>query len=121
VPRFFHVTSSLNRDSIARYGLDWRRMGATHGVAGVQGVPARPEAEGIFLCRDDWTEVQWFAEMAIDAGHGCVDVWEVQLPSDATFVAYDGSPGYEYYPESIPPEAMSLIQADWSPKSRFRD
>ena len=30
----YHVTSVLNRESIAQHGLDWRRMGAARGIAG---------------------------------------------------------------------------------------
>ena len=29
----FHVTSSLNRESIQRHGLDWQRMSAAPGIA----------------------------------------------------------------------------------------
>jgi len=118
VPRYFHVTSSLNRESIERHGLDWRHMGATHGVAGVPGASVRSEAPGIFLCQDDWSEVEWFADMAISAGHDSVDVWEVSLPSEAKFVEYDGSPGYEYYPRPIPRNAITLVRSNWSPNPR---
>lgn len=96
-------------------------MGATHGVAGVMAVPLESEAPGIFLCRNDWSEVQWFAEMAIGAGHLKLDVWEVSLPDNAAFVEYDGAPGYEYHPEPIPPPAIRLIRTDWSPSSRFAE
>jgi hypothetical protein len=119
--RYLHVTSPVNRESIREHGLDWRHMGATHGVAGVEGVSSTPEAPGIFLCEDDWGEVEWFAEMAVGQGHAAVDVWEVELPNDAEFVQYDGSPGYSFHPRPIPRTAVRLIRADWAPKSRFRD
>jgi hypothetical protein len=118
---YLHVTPSVNRESIRKHGLDWRRMGATHGVAGVEGVELTPEAPGIFLCEEDWTEVQWFAEMAIGQGHPAVDMWAVELPDDAELVPYDGSPGYSLHPQPIPRTAIRLIRADWTPKSRFRD
>jgi hypothetical protein len=30
----FHVTSTLNRETILAHGLDWTRMGAARGIAG---------------------------------------------------------------------------------------
>ncbi len=45
----WHVTSSVNRASILEHGLDWRRMGATGGIA--TGVVFRgPEMDAVFLC-----------------------------------------------------------------------
>jgi hypothetical protein len=117
MPRYLHVTSSVNRESIERHGLDWRKMGTVHGVAGVPGLSVSPEAPGIFLCRDDF-EVRWFADMAISAGHESVDVWEVSVPSEASFVEADDGSGYEYYPEPIPPDAIRLVRSDWSPEPR---
>jgi hypothetical protein len=34
VADWFHVTSSRNRESILRHGLDWRHMGEALGIAG---------------------------------------------------------------------------------------
>lgn len=48
MPSYFHVTSSRNRDSILRHGLDWSRMSVAAGIAGSQ----RPEQQGCFLCLD---------------------------------------------------------------------
>jgi hypothetical protein len=119
VARYFHVTSSLNRDSIERNGLDWRLMEAAHGVAGIVDLrPHRAEVEGIYLCEGDF-EVDWFAEMAIGQGHPAVDVWEVSLPDGADLVESDN--GYRYYPEPIARTAIRLVKQDWSPESRFRD
>jgi hypothetical protein len=112
---YFHVSPSLNRDSIEKHGLDWRHMGATNGVAGGW---QKPEVAGIYLCHDEW-EVEWFAEMAISAGHPKVDVWEVSLSEGSVLVEGDG--GYEYFAESVPREAIRLVRQDWTPESRFDD
>ena len=48
--RLFHVTSSLNRESIQAHGLDWRRMGAARGIAG----SSAPEQAGCFLCLNEF-------------------------------------------------------------------
>jgi hypothetical protein len=46
VAQLFHVTSSNNRDSITRHGLDWIQMKAARGIAR----STAPEQEGIFVC-----------------------------------------------------------------------
>ena len=66
----YHVTSALNRASIQRYGLDWRRMGSARGIAG----SLRAEQEGCFLASDEG-ERDWFVRM--NNTGGAVDVWEV--------------------------------------------
>jgi hypothetical protein len=58
VPALYHVTSELNRASILAHGLDWDCLGAAPGIAGSN----RAEAEGVFLCHDDW-EAQYFVRM----------------------------------------------------------
>ena len=108
--RYFHVTSSVNRASIEEHGLDWRLMGATHGIAGVAGVSMTPEVEGIFLL-DSEDEIEWFAHMGLEAGHGSVDVWEVSLPADPNFV--ESEEGYAYIREPIPPYAIRLHIEGW--------
>jgi hypothetical protein len=72
----FHVSSSSNRESIKRHGLDWRRMASAAGIAG----SLEPEAAGVFLARD-LDEARWFAEMG-RSRHESVDIWEVTLPHD---------------------------------------
>jgi hypothetical protein len=67
----FHVTSSLNRDSIDQYGLDWKRMGPARGTAGSY----IPEQEGCFLCRSV-SEADWFVRMG--SRRGPVDVWAIE-------------------------------------------
>ncbi len=51
----FHVTSTTNRDSVLKHGLDWSQMGEARGIAGSR----RPEVSGAFLCRDE-SEADWF-------------------------------------------------------------
>jgi hypothetical protein len=106
VTDYFHVSSSLNRASIERHGLDWRLMGAAPGIAGSRG----PEEQGIFLVTDAW-DVEWFAQMGLEAGHASIDVWRVSLPSNMEL-----SNGAEYplITEPIPPEAIALHQKDWT-------
>jgi hypothetical protein len=71
VDRLYHVTASVNRQSIQEHGLDWTRMGATSGIAGSMA----PEQEGIFLARDK-EEAAWFAAFQRVKP---VDVWEVDM------------------------------------------
>jgi putative transposase len=42
-----HASRSINRDSIARHGLDWRRM-TGRGIVGNE----QPERPGVFVCAD---------------------------------------------------------------------
>jgi hypothetical protein len=72
----YHVSATVNRESILRHGLDWRRMSAAAGVAGND----VPECDGVFLARDI-DETEWFVRMAGRHGAG-VDVWEVSLDLD---------------------------------------
>jgi hypothetical protein len=53
----FHASRSPNRDSIARHGLDWRRMDRP-GIAG----SVEPEWPGVFLCAS-LESARWFAGM----------------------------------------------------------
>jgi hypothetical protein len=112
---YFHVTPSVNRASIEEHGLDWMRMGITNGVAGGC---RRPEVAGIFVC-EEW-DIDWFAEMAISAGHPSVDVWEVSLVEGGSLVE-DESTGYSYVPQPIPRGDIRLARADWTPTSRFEE
>jgi hypothetical protein len=47
---WFHVSSAANRESILAHGLDWTKMRAARGIAG----STAPEADGVFLCRDEF-------------------------------------------------------------------
>ena len=55
--RLYHVTASVNRQSIQKHGLDWTRMGATSRIAG----STVPEQKGIFLTEGK-DEAEWFGE-----------------------------------------------------------
>jgi hypothetical protein len=65
---FLHVSSVLNRASIAKHGLDWTRMGPAQGIAG----SSRPEVDGIFICRGE-DEARFFVR--INNTGGPVDIW----------------------------------------------
>jgi hypothetical protein len=97
----YHVTSSLNRASIEEHGLDVARMGSASGIAGSHA----PEVNGCFLCVD-MHDVEWFARM--NNTGGSVDVWEV----DVDELALVETDGYLYYPGSIPPSRLRLIEKD---------
>ena len=106
--RFFHVTSTRNRESIAAYGLDWTRMKDTPGIAG----SAQPEQEGCFLCVDEW-EVTWFVRM--NNTGGSVDVWAVEGVEEAELV--ESPEGHTYLRSRIPPERLTLVRADVQPEA----
>ncbi|MFC7447448.1 hypothetical protein [Rhodococcus daqingensis] len=109
MPARYHVTSALNRASILRFGLDWRRMGAAPGIAGSR----RPVQEGCFLAADEF-ERDWFVRM--NNTGGAVDVWEVHGVDAADLVL---SPeGYHYFPGVIPTGSVRLAQRDLPPASR---
>ncbi len=97
--RLYHVTSRLNRASIAEHGLDWERMGAAPGIAG----SPTPEVAGVFLCRDEF-EVGWFARMNNTGGP--VDVWEVDGVDPDSLV--DNGSGYGYLAAKIPASQLTL-------------
>lgn len=77
----YHVSPSANRESIRRFGLDWRRMGTDRNIPGAYGA----EEAGIFLSRDH-EEARWFVDMGRRL-HADLDVWEVTLGHH--FDAYD--------------------------------
>jgi len=101
---YFHVSSVLNRDSIAEHGLDPSRMGAARGIAG----SASPEVAGCFVCREKW-ETSWFAYTINNTG-GPVDVWEVHGLIDDELV--DNGSGHVYFPGTIPPDRVTLVIQD---------
>lgn len=97
------MTSSKNRDSIERHGLDWMRMGATCGIAG----SSAPEQEGIFLCADE-EEADWF--VSLNAPGGGVDVWAVDGVDEAELVE---SPEHHFFAaRRIPRSQLTLLHAD---------
>lgn len=100
---FFHVTSTLNRESVRRHGLDPGRMGAAPGIAG----STRPEADGVFLARDAF-ETDWFVDMNNTGGP--VDVWRVDgVDPD---LLQDNGNGHVYLPGTVPPARLALVRTD---------
>lgn len=97
--KLYHVTASVNRDSIRRHGLDWALMGATCGIAGA----LEPEQEGVFLVEE--SGIDWFA------GFGQVkpvDIWEVDV-SDLPADRFDEIDGYLLYRHPISSERVRLV------------
>ena len=103
VANLFHVSSAANRESILAHGLDWTRMRA-RGIAG----SAKPEASGVFLCRDEF-EASFFVRMNNTGGP--VDVWAVTGVDADELV--DGGSGFGYWPARIPPRQVTL--SAWPP------
>jgi hypothetical protein len=109
----YHVTSSLNRDSIAKRGLDWRYMGPEPGIAGSRTY----EAEGVFFVFDRF-EADWFVRMG-KKRHSRIDIWEAAIDGDdheSTNEPSDGGwrecHGYSYYAHPIPPSKLKLVASD---------
>ncbi|MEU9560057.1 hypothetical protein [Streptomyces fumanus] len=103
----FHVSSLRNRQSIARHGLDWTRMGAAPGIAGSR----RPEVEGIFLCRSE-EEAGFF--LRINNTGGPVDLWAVDGIDEALLL--DNGSGFGYVPGRIPAAQVRLVRSDIPPQ-----
>ncbi len=64
----FHVSAVVNRWSIERHGLDWRRMGPTGGMAG----SSRPELKAVFVS-ETVDEADFFVNIAREP----TDVWAI--------------------------------------------
>jgi hypothetical protein len=106
VADWFHVTSSRNRESILRRGLDWRYMSEASGIAG----SAEPEQQGCFLCRGD-SDVDFFVGMNNTGGP--VDVWAVAGVHEELLV--QSSEGFDFIPAPIPPDRLTLVRANIEP------
>jgi hypothetical protein len=104
----FHASRSANRASIAAHGLDWRRMGATTGIAGSR----EHEWHGVFLCAD-LEGALWFASMP---RAGPADVWSVRVDGFWLEGAPDanggGSDDWMIAPQPIGPERVRLVERD---------
>jgi hypothetical protein len=107
VSRFFHVSSSRNRESIQAHGLDCSRMGAARGIAG----STTPEQDGCFLCLDEF-EMEWFVNSINNTG-GSVDVWEVAGVAENELVEAMG--GFLYLPRIVEPGHLTLWRKDCPP------
>jgi hypothetical protein len=99
VSRLYHVTASVNRESIQRHGLDWARMGATCGIAG----SLVAEEDGIFLARDA-AEAEWFGAFGQVRP---VDIWEIDMTGlEEPQEEVDGS---LLYRGRIPADRLTLV------------
>ncbi|MGW3137169.1 hypothetical protein [Streptomyces sp. NPDC001139] len=107
----FHVSSVLNRQSIAQHGLDWTRMGAARGIAGSR----RPEVEGIFICRGE-EEAEFFLGIINNTG-GPADLWSVDGIDEGLLL--DNGNGFVYLPSPIPASGVRLVRSDVSPQPGF--
>jgi hypothetical protein len=101
-PRY-HVSPSVNRESIRRFGLDWSRMEPDHqGIA--RGWPGLPETDGIFLTAPDIEDARWFARM----GSGRrVDIWRVDV-SGLLVEEHEG--GWWVCRDAIPSSRLRLVE-----------
>jgi len=99
----YHVTSSLNRESILEHGLDVLRMAASPGIAG----SPHPEVDGCFLC-ETLEDVYWFADVINNTG-GPVDVWEVDVQG---LDLVEAPEGYAYFRGTIPASRLRLIHTN---------
>ncbi|MFN2468292.1 MAG: hypothetical protein ABR521_09235 [Gaiellaceae bacterium] len=96
----YHVTPSVNRDSIAAHGLDWQRMASEPGIAGSM----EPELAAVFLC-ESLDAASFFVWMASRT----VDIWEV----DVTGRWLESGPdGWYMLPEPVPRDRIRLVQRD---------
>lgn len=105
--RMFHVSSVANRASILAHGLDWTRMGAAPGIAG----SAAPEADGVFLCTDEF-DAGFFVR--INNTGGPVDLWAVDGIDERDLI--ESGSGFGYYPAPIPPGQVTLAGSDLTVK-----
>lgn len=92
----YHVSPSVNRASILRYGLDWHRMGAAPNVAG----SPRPELPGVFLQEHEHDD--FFVDMARTA----TDMWRVRVDG---FWLESGPSGWWVVPHPISRERLDLL------------
>ncbi len=106
----FHVTSTTNRDSVLKHGLDWSQMGEARGIAGSR----RPEVSGVFLCRDE-SEADWF--VYLNNTGGPVDVWQVDGVPDSDLAPSPN--GYAYLPRAIPTGQLTLVHRGLPPGHRL--
>lgn len=107
----YHVSASVNRDSIRAHGLDPRLMGAACGIAGSE----RRELDGVFVCHDREDAMRFVAMGRRQVGQ--VDLWEIDDPGS---VLQTNTSGYDYIPVSVPPERVRLVESFGAPSPEPR-
>lgn len=107
VERAWHVSPSLNRESIRRHGLAWSLMGATGGIA-TGPVFRGPEMEAVFLCASR-EEADFFVGFG---SHPHVDVWRIDVSGLAL---QPGPDGWIIHRSPIRPERITLVAEDIAP------
>lgn len=101
IERRYHVSPSANRESIRRFGLDWRRV--PRGARGIAN--GRPEEEGSFLTYGaELDEALFFVRMG---GGREIDVWEVDV---AGLALEDGPDGWLLCRSPIEPRRLRLVE-----------
>lgn len=106
--RLFHVTSSLNRESIQAHGL------AAHGRSSRHRGNSAPEQAGCFLCLNE-LETEWLVK-TINATGGPVDVWAVDGVDEKDLV--ESPEGHSYSPRPIAAHLLTLWRSDCPPPDR---
>lgn len=99
-----HATASANRESIMKWGLDWKPMGDAPGVAG----SGRPELAAVFL--DHIHGIGFFTGMS---QRPC-DVWEV----DVTGLWLELHENWLIHRSPIAPDRLRLLARDLPPGTR---
>ena len=101
--KMLHVTAAVNRESIRRHGLDWRRMGAAPGIAG----STHPELPAVFVC-EDREDISFFLNMARTPA----DVWAIDV--DGMWVE-SGPSGWWIISRPIGSDRLTLLERDVVP------
>jgi hypothetical protein len=99
-----HATASANRESILRWGLDWKRMGDARGIAG----SGQPELEAVFL--DHVDGIEFFTRMSRQP----CDVWEV----DVTGLWIEIHEDWLIHRSPIASSRLRLLATDLPPRDR---
>ncbi len=94
----FHISASVNRESILLQGLDWRRMGEAPGLFGNR----EPELPVIWVCEEDRL---WL--VGSDAPFQ-VDVWAVNC--EGLTIHVDEGSQLCYLTDPVPGDRLRLVR-----------
>jgi hypothetical protein len=101
----YHVTASVNRESISKYGLDWARMADARGFTDRR----TPEVPAIFLFSED--ELSYFTRNILVPS----DLWAVRIEG----LDLDVGPNDSFISrEPIAKDRVRLAQTDLEPDPR---